>query len=309
MSAGISIIIPAYARPRLLRDTLQSIASLKLPPGIQAEVLVVADHRMAEALPIVDEVNSTRSIPFRHIPEYEPNASKARNHGMREAAFDHVAFFDDDVHVAPAWIEGYFEAVDKHSADCVVGPVSPIFEEPLPSYFTKMALQFITSPYTQKGETLKVVPPQAAHEICGCNFGMRKQVAMDLGGFNPRLGPSALAALAGGEDFDMGHRLVAAGKTVVYQPRCAVGHVISSQKLAKSWSRGRWYGYGAWLRFCFDKGGSKHNAMLKLQGILRMAKLAVLSLAMRITGRRALAFEKELLLLKEAGFLFGARNQ
>ena len=304
MSKGISIIVPAYDRPRLLSDTLDSLLRQDLPPDTQMEIIVVAHTGMKEAPAIVDHFRSASRIPVTLLTPSRPGLSFARNQGLSVAAFDHVAYFDDDVQVAPGWIRGYFDAIERFDADCVVGPVHPIFEQDPPPSFPKSAVHLLISPYSRRGDSTLVLPPHAAHEVPGCNFGVRREAALDVGAFDPTLGRSG-AALTGGDDFEFGRRLVAAGKKVVYQPLCSVGHVISAEKLSPSWSRRRWYGFGIYERFIFDEQGHRHTARLKILGVLRMAKLALACVARRMTGRGDQAFERELELLRNAGFLVG----
>jgi glucosyl-dolichyl phosphate glucuronosyltransferase len=277
-------------------------------PNTVAELLVVASPLMTEATAIVREAAVLGPISVRLVPENKPGLSNARNQGLRESAYDHVAYFDDDVEVSPDWIDGYFEAVERHGADCVVGPVSPIFEEALPDYFTEPILQGIASSYSRRGSQMMVLPREIAHELPGCNFGVRRQAALDVGGFNPRLGRSG-RTMIGGDDFEFGRQLAIAGKTIVYQPRCSVGHVISSEKLTKSWSRRRWYGLGVWQRFVYEEQGSRHTAQLKLAGVYRIFKRATASALYRVARHPGPAFENELQLVREAGFLLGTKNR
>ncbi len=308
MTQGLSIIIAAYDRPSLLRKTIESVTALAIPPDVAAEILIIASPQMTDAPAIVREAAARGGIPVRLVPELRPGLSHARNQGLKEAAHEHVAFFDDDVQVAPDWIHGYFDAVNRCNADCVVGPVTPQFERPVPDYFTDAVLELISAGYSRKGPELKKLPSVVAHEVPGCNFAVRKRVALEAGGFDPRLGRSA-NTLTGGDDFEFGWRLVLAGKTVAYQPACAVNHSISAEKLSKSWSRRRWYGLGIAIRFAFDLSGKKPPTAMAARSVYRIARLALGSVACRLCDQPGPAFERELRALKEAGFLIGPRTR
>jgi GT2 family glycosyltransferase len=304
MSKGLSIVISAYDRPRLFHGTLESVTALRVPPGTEAEILVVVSARMKEAPAIVAEANVRGGIPARLVPELQPGLSHARNQGLAEAAHDHVVFFDDDVEVAPDWIAGYFEALEKLGADCVVGPVNPKFEQAVPDYLAPATVEYICSPYSRRGPNMFLLPAEVAHEVPGCNFGVNKRVALDLGGFNPELGRRA-NELTAGEDSEFGARLVKAGKRVVYQPRCSIGHVISAEKLSKSWFRRRWYGDGVAQRIQNESRGSRLSAGRRLRGLLAVAWRFAASLGLTVIGKRSASFDYELKALAALAYLRG----
>ena len=101
----------------------------------------------------------------------------------------------------------------------------------------------IGSMYSQKGNHPLVLSPQVAHEIPGCNFGVRRDIALQVGGFDNALDRIGVGLLAGG-DTEFGMRLVRSGKRVVYEPRCRIDHLISVAKLEPEYLRHRAKGMG-----------------------------------------------------------------
>ena len=270
---------------------------------------MIASPVLKEAGAIVGEIASLGRMPVRLIAEARPGLSNARNQALKESASEYVAYFDDDVQVSPQWIEGFFEAVQSHAADCVVGPVSPVFEQTVPDYLqSEHALSHITSPYTQRGPRMFVLPPDVAHEVPGCNFGVRRQAAIDVGGFDPRLGSCGKTIIAG-EDVEFGRQLVRAGKKVVYQPRCALGHVISAQKLSKEWFRPREYGGGLWRGMAAAAQGYQLTIARRVHFALGMARRFLMAVGFLLLGRRAAAFEQEVRIREAVGFLLGFRQR
>jgi glucosyl-dolichyl phosphate glucuronosyltransferase len=298
--------VPAYDRPRLLLDTLNSLLALRVPAGTRVEIIVIGPTSQPETVRVAEAARSG-PIPVRFLPELRPGLSHARNQGLREAAFEHVVFFDDDVRVAPEWIEGFREAVEKHEADCVVGPVTPVFERARPAYVDELMLGMITSDYSRRGPEILLLSGEARHEVPGCNFGVRKAVALDVGGFRPEFGRCATTNVAG-EDFDFGDRLVLAGKRVVYQPRCAVGHVISAQKLTKRWLRQRWHGDGVARRLKFREHGGRMSAARALRAAAGIVRRGLAALVLRLRGDRSGAFREVLEMVRAWGYLFPPRR-
>lgn len=247
MTRNVSIAIPTYNRARLLVGTLASLRRLELPPGVEAEIVVIDNNCTDHTAAVVEEAMPQSPLPIRRVVETRQGLCYGRNRALEEARYEHVIYLDDDIEVAPDWLFGYFEAIDVLQADCVVGPVAPKFEIPPPPYMSQRVIDSVSSSYSRKGDAMVLLPSEVGHEVPGCNFGVRKAVGLEIGGFDNELDRIGKGLLAGG-DFDFGHRLVCAGKRVVYQPRCWIKHVITAEKLSKPYLRRRWYGSGATTR-------------------------------------------------------------
>lgn len=300
---GVTIAIPTYNRARLLRRTLEGIARMSLPSGMSAELLVIDNNCTDNTREVVAELSPRMPFPVRLISEPEPGLNHGRNRALRDASFDHVVYFDDDVDVAPDWLEGYREAVGRLQAECVVGPVMPTFEREIPSCMTRVVLESLTSPYSVKGDALKLLPDDVAHEVPGCNFGVSKAAALKVGGFRSGLDRAGSALLAGG-DSEFGARMVKAGKRTAYQPRCAVAHVISQEKLDKNYLRLRWRGLGVTVRR-MEQPGRALPWSRRMRQWLGVARLFAASALWTLLGRKAQAFERELQGFKALGYATG----
>ncbi len=304
MTKGLSIIVAAYDRPDQLRETLNSLFQLRVPADTDAEILVVLSARMKDTVAVVHEAQQRSPIPMRLVPERQAGLSHARNQGMDEASYDYVAYFDDDVRVSPDWIAGFFEAVDRHGADCVVGPVSPLYCDKIPDYVSEEVLDSILSSYSRRGDEVQVLEARVGHEIPGCNFGLRVQAARDVGGFSPDFGRAG-PVIIGGDDFEFGLRLVAAGKRVVYQPRCAIEHAITAEKFSKSWLRRRWYGNGIFERRAADDPAFMRSSWAPVRAAVSIGRRFLWAALLGLAGRPAVAFEQELRARRALGYSLG----
>jgi len=289
---GISIVIPTYNRARLLGPTLASVKGLRVPDEACVE-LVVIDNNCTDGTPkVVEAAANDGPFPLRRAVETRQGLCYGRNRGLEEARYEHVIYLDDDVEVAPDWLLGYLDAVERFQADCVVGPVSPKFEEPVPDYVTPRIVQSIDSYYSRKGDRMYLLPPEDAHEVPGCNFGVRRSVALEIGGFNNAFDRVGTGLLAGG-DTEFAKRLAAAGKRVVYQPRCAIGHVITTEKLSRDYLRKRWTGLGATTRKLQD-ANKRFTAFRRARCALGVGRIYAAHLLHQVLGRPGLAFQREL---------------
>lgn len=303
-SAGssISIVIPTYNRERWLGPTLDSVFGLKVPAGVSVEVLVIDNNCTDGTAAVVADKAKMSPWPLRHIIETQQGLCFGRNRGLQESKSEHVVYLDDDVVVAQDWLVAYLEAVEQLGADCVVGPVTPHFEGEVPWFLSGQVFDSIASTYSRKGGERKVLSPDVSHEVPGCNFGIRRSVGEEIGGFNPRLDRCGKALLAGG-DFEFGHRLVAAGKRVVYEPRCAIQHVIVAEKLTQDYLRRRWFGAGRTARAVEP---TPRPFAKRLRFALRAARLYVRSRTMPDGYDR---FLDELLALQWMGYLTGGSTR
>lgn len=304
MSAGFSIVVPTYNRARLLEPTLSNIQSLRIPEGSIAELIVVDNNSPDDTERVVQAARGRGAVPVRKVVELKQGLCHSRNRGLREAQYDYVVFFDDDVEVAPEWLCFCLEASMRFGADCVVGPVFPRFEQSPPAWMSQAVLDGITSAYSRKGDTMQILSNASACELPGCNFAVRRQLALEIGGFDPALDRVGNALLAGG-DFDLGRRLTQAGKMVVYHPGCSVRHLISKAKLDTGYLRRRWHGLGVTERYMRDKYRSSQPVSNRSRMLLGIARLAARSCMHLMMGHRATAFELELQARKAWGYWTG----
>lgn len=297
-----SIIIPTYNRVLLLEPTLESVFEIEVPEGGQVE-LVVIDNNCSDGT--ADMVRrSIREAPFssRHVVEYRQGLCFGRNRGLAEARYEHVIYLDDDVRVRRDWLLGYQAAVDRWGADCVVGPVTPVFEGKVPADFSQRVIDSIGSAYSRKGDAAFVVPANDSAQLPGCNFGVRAAVAEAVGGFRTNLDRVGKGLLAGG-DTEFGMRLGEAGKRIVYEPRCAIEHVITAEKLTHDYMRRRWYGLGLTTRALSQK--KKLTAVTRIRSTIGAARMLSAAVTRKLAGDSQLAFQRELEARRAWGYLRG----
>lgn len=100
----ISCIIPTLNRGRVLVHTVEQLLAQK--PQIPEIILV-------DQTPQVDPETEAALSAWRDqgtikwIRQLEPNASKARNRGALEATADILLFLDDDIQMAPDFVEAH----------------------------------------------------------------------------------------------------------------------------------------------------------------------------------------------------------
>ncbi len=107
--------------------TLASIAPQARRAG--AEVLVIDDDGPSQAV---------QALAERHGARYEPHPAPlglnmARNTGAQHSSGELVIFVDDDVEVAPGWLQALLQAAEQYpDVDIFAGPIHPRLEGPAP---------------------------------------------------------------------------------------------------------------------------------------------------------------------------------
>lgn len=92
---GISVIIPTYNRASFLKRALMSVQRQTLACD---EIIVIDDGSTDETSASVSGFAKECEIPVRYLFQKNQGPAAARNHGIREARFSHLAFLDSDDH-------------------------------------------------------------------------------------------------------------------------------------------------------------------------------------------------------------------
>lgn len=98
----VSVIIPTYNRPELLRDCLRSVAALDGDRSL-VEVIVVDDGSRTPCEPVVRE--AMQGMRFRCLRQENSGPAAARNTGASCAGGQYLAFLDDDCRLSRDWLQ------------------------------------------------------------------------------------------------------------------------------------------------------------------------------------------------------------
>jgi glycosyltransferase involved in cell wall biosynthesis len=92
---GISVIIPTYNRASFLNRALDSVQRQTLACN---ELIVIDDGSTDETSECVSRFAKECEIPVRYLFQKNQGPAAARNNGICEARFSHLAFLDSDDH-------------------------------------------------------------------------------------------------------------------------------------------------------------------------------------------------------------------
>ena len=209
-----SIIVCTRARPELLRSCLQALRTY----ATNGHEVIVVDNAPAEDTTAA----LVREYPYRYVVESRPGLNHARNRGLLNVSHPNVAYTDDDCIPDAGWIDALLEPYADPRVGATTGLVLPYeletasqldFEE----YCANRRIfyrQIFCAPATP--------PSQAGRAGMGANMSFRRQLLIDLGGFDVRFDGGTLT-LSGG-DTEMFARLLVSGAHIVYQPQAIIRH-------------------------------------------------------------------------------------
>lgn len=173
----ISVVIPTFKRPELLRTTLESMVHQTLDDVV---VLVVDDSVEEEARPVVESFDEKR-IPIRYLRNPGKGGNAARNHGIRKATSDLIAFCDDDDTFMPEKLQEQVDLLNTQSLDAVYCYTKRVRE----SNGEKVWSEVHRTPiYTGKLQTQMLL----AYNFIGTQTLLcKKSKLVDIGGFDESL--------------------------------------------------------------------------------------------------------------------------
>jgi glycosyltransferase involved in cell wall biosynthesis len=182
----VSVVIPTYRRPELLRRCLDALLAQTLPPEA-FEIIVVDDGHDERTRNTVEALAAGRPYAprLRYLrPAHGRGPAVARNAGWRAAAAPLVAFTDDDTIPAPGWLAHGERAMAEAGVSAVCGRVEVPLDQPVPTDHERM---------TQGLQTAEFVT---------ANAFVRREALMRIGGFDERF------TRAWREDSDLQFRLM-----------------------------------------------------------------------------------------------------
>ncbi len=242
-STTISVVVPTMNRPDALRECIESVLGGEMRP----KQVIIADQSKSNSIRLMVEGLTSVGTDLRYLHLQRPNASAARNAGLRAAQTELVAFIDDDCTAGHEWLAAL---VGEYSESRAIESVAAVTGSVLPSFSDKSGVATSSRASTERRVYRASEGGMARGEWApwdtgsGGNILSPRQTLLDIGGFDIRLGPGTPARAA--EDIDLLYRLARAG-TIIYQPGAIVYHAAKSRKehLASRYPYGR--GMGAML--------------------------------------------------------------
>jgi glucosyl-dolichyl phosphate glucuronosyltransferase len=240
MSVRVEIAICTWNRSALLARTLEQLAQMRQPDGADWRLLVVNNNSTDDTAGVLQSYADR--LPLRSIFEPQPGLSRARNRAISETTGDYLVWTDDDVVVAPEWLEAYVAAFREHPAAAFFGgPVEPWFDGTPPRWLSAN-LELIADSFAlrQFGDSTFCFDQSRVPFGANCAFktAVQRQYL-----YNPILGRRPGSNL-GGEETEVMRQMMAAGHTGWWVPRAKVRHFIPRERQTTRYVRRIFGGHG-----------------------------------------------------------------
>ena len=269
----LSVIIPTRNRSEYLEQALSSITSQTLSQEL-FEVIVIdngsTDDTKEKTYRFKDRIKH-----LNYIFESREGLHFGRHAGLFAAKGDILVYADDDIIAFDTWLESIMETFDQDKMIGLVGGKNlPKFEAKPPVWLMKMwekttdGIQNI-GPLSiiDQGEQKKPCDPML---IYGCNFSIRKNLLLDIGGFHPDGMPLEKLKYRGDGESHVSSEMEVRGFQTIYNPEASVYHYVTKGRASYGYFRKRGYSQGISNSF----GYYRENGICKLSKFnIRLAYL------------------------------------
>jgi len=301
----ITVILCTYNRCQVLAKALESTTKLMLPQPDEWEVLVVDNNSSDQTSEVVERFCERYPGRFRYFFEPQQGKSYALNAGVRESRGDILAFMDDDVTVEPTWLQNLTASLRGTEWAGAGGRILPELT--------------IRTPEWLPGDERYALAPLAFFDLgaeagelteppFGTNMVFRREMFEKYGGFRTDLGPRPNSEIRS-EDSEFGHRLLAAGERLRYEPSAVVYHAVPERRLQKKYFLDWWFAKARADIRAFGIPASSRRWNLGGIPVVLFRRLAVWTLRWFVTIRPSRRFCCKLKVWTVAGQILESRRQ
>jgi len=195
----VSVVVCSFNGSATIQDCLEGLMKLHYP---NYEIIVVNDGSTDNLIEIIS------NFPVQLINTPNQGLSNARNVGLHHAKGDIIVYIDDDAYPDPDWLN-YLEYAFTHSFHAAIGGPNLV-----PAEDGFIAKCVASSP---GGPTHVLMTDEIAEHIPGCNMAFRRNILLQIGGFDPVFKNA-------GDDVDICWRVQDAGYTIGFHSSALVWH-------------------------------------------------------------------------------------
>jgi glucosyl-dolichyl phosphate glucuronosyltransferase len=237
----LSVVVCTCNRASSLGRTLQSLRQMSVPANLKWELIVVDNNSTDGTRAVIEEFARTSGLNVRYIFEPKQGLSYARNAGVGAARGEIIAFTDDDVTVDPKWIRSLRQAFTRVDCTGASGRTFAVWPCEKPAWFQA------DGPYAQDSVIVEFDkgdrPFEMAQAPIGVNMAYRRAAFEKYGLFRTDLGRVG-TGLLGGEDTELGRRVLRAGEKIFYAPEAVVYHPVDAKRMRKGYFQSHYFEMG-----------------------------------------------------------------
>jgi glycosyltransferase involved in cell wall biosynthesis len=224
----VSLIIASRDRCGQLQRCLDAVACLQFERPW--ELIVVDNGSTDDTAQVIQRFRANAPLEVRYVLEPHPGLGNAHNAGVVVARGKIVAFTDDDCYPEPDFLSFTWSAFQDLSVGYITGRITLHDRSDHP-----ITINESTTLVTFPGRSFLGIGA-----VAGANMAFRREVLLEVGGFDPLFGPGSLF---NAEELDVASRASAAGWKGEYRPEVVVRHhhgrkAADAPRLLKSYAVG-----------------------------------------------------------------------
>lgn len=291
--AHVTIGVLTYRRPEGIAKLLDVLRRQIHDPArpYRLSVVVVDNDATGSSRETVGAFGGHPAYDLIYVVEPQQGIPIARNRAMDSApeTTDLFCFMDDDEWPVDNWVDAMLAVRADTSADCIYGPVEPVFEGEISDWLRRSGL------YARKrygnGQPLTFA---ASNNVM---FDLRRFRSLDLR-FDARM------RFTGGSDYLFFNQAYRRGVAIRWASDALVYDMFPANRLTIQWQRQRQYRLGNTFAVATRlEGGTGEKIALFTKGVARMGLGVLLSPALLVSpywGGRAMVH-----MLRGAGIAVG----
>ena len=203
MKPLLSIIVPVYNGSDTIGSCIEHLENIDYPEE-KYEIIIVDNNSNDNTRDIIQKYN------VKYLFEEKKGQGAARNLGVAHAKGDIVGFIDADCLVEKNWVSEVEKSFKNRTTSAVIG---------LCDHTTKnITSEMYVQDYEKDWERRSISEDQVS-AIAGANFAMKKDIFLELGGFDEDFLVQ--------EDIELGYRMTNNGHTIMRNPNLKVKHLYS----------------------------------------------------------------------------------
>lgn len=235
----LSVIIPTLNRADYISRLLDSLALLE-PSNFEWEVIVVDNGSIDNTSEVVHQKQLELPIKIRYVLEPRPGLHEGRHRGIKEASGQYIAYLDDDMILAPTWLQG-IKMVYEKKADAVIGRILPRWDGTPPNWLMHM---YRTGVLSHLGLLDLGKTPMPTDFFFGGNLFIMKKTIISFRGFHPDGMPPDMVLYRGDGETGLWMKMRAAGMDLWYEPAALAYHIIPQERMTIEYFCKRAYNQG-----------------------------------------------------------------
>lgn len=242
----ISVIIPTRNRASRLNITLDSILKQSLSQD-DYEVLVV-DNGSTDSTEAVVSHFYGKIKNLKYFLEPSPGLHIGRHCGLKHAKTDILVYADDDIRAFPTWLETIKETFEQNPEVVLVGGKNLAeYECNPPSWVLKLWGKCEFGSYLSHysvldfGDEIKEISP---YYVWGCNFSIRRNKLIEVGGFHPDGMPREYLEYRGDGETAVSESILMNNWKTMYHPAASIYHFVSKHRMTVEYLYNRAYAQG-----------------------------------------------------------------